>query len=293
MKKYIFFAGLLMFLYHTKLSAQIYVGAKVGVAPSILRMENLPNHTTSPTFLNPLAGVMVEIPIIFGFSIQPEIQYVARGTNLKAIREGSKANVVLGEGNYFSDYSLETNYNQHHRDNGFADEYETFKLPDLYENINIKLNYIETHLLFKYEFIGGGSGWFVQAGPFYSLGISSKGTGTLIDGGGSKKSSDFNLISNDASITEDYTDLVNSYPNNMQLSFSPFKGDRASYNFNKADFGLVVGGGMYKELDNGSRLYFDGRILWGTKDFNGRQGTSATIKSRSFQLAVTYLFALG
>lgn len=292
MKKYIFFILLGISIIHINLNAQLYVGAKVGVAPSILKMENLPNHTTSPIFLNPLAGVIVEIPIIFGFSIQPEFQYVSRGTKLKAILDGSKANVVLGEGNYFSDYSLDTDYNQNNRDNGFADQYETFKLPDLYENDLIKLNYVETHLLFKYEFIGGGSGWFIQAGPYYSVGISSKGTGTLIDKDGSKTSSDFNLISNDASITEDYTDLVNSYPNNMQLSFSPFKGDRTSYNFKKGDFGLAVGGGMYKELNNG-RLYFDGRILWGTKDFNRREGTSATIKSRSFQLAVTYLFALG
>ena len=57
----------------SSLQGQLYVGAKLGLAPSLMSFESQPNHKSSPIFLNPLAGIMVEIPIVFGFSIQPEV----------------------------------------------------------------------------------------------------------------------------------------------------------------------------------------------------------------------------
>lgn len=56
--------------------------------------------------------------------------------------------------------------------------------------------------------------------------------------------------------------------------------------------GIAVGAGIYKELDMG-RLYFDARILWGLKNINGKANSSASIKSRSAQFSITYLFPLG
>gem|GEM_PF-2142467 len=271
--------------------SQIYVGAKLGLAPSLLSFQSQPNHKSNPTFINPLAGVMVEIPIVYGLSIQPELQFVSRGTNLKALRTGNKAKTIIDEGNYFSDYSQDNLAESDDRDNGLADDKEMYDLPNLYENIKIKLNYIEAQLMFKYEFIGGSNGLYLEAGPFYSMGISSKAKSTVVDQNG-KKNSDNQLISNDASITENYTDLLKSYPNNLQLDFKPFNGDRKDFNFRKSDMGVAVGAGIYKEMDMG-RLYFDARILWGLKNINGKENSSATIKSRSAQISVTYLFPLG
>lgn len=81
----------------SSLQGQLYVGAKLGLAPSLMSFESQPNHKSSPIFLNPLAGIMVEIPIVFGFSIQPEVQFVTRGTKLKAIRTGNKAKAIIAE----------------------------------------------------------------------------------------------------------------------------------------------------------------------------------------------------
>ncbi len=272
------------------LNAQIYVGAKAGLAPSLFSYQSLPNHTSSPSFLNPLGGVMVEIPIIYGFSIQPEIQYVSRGTSLSAIRSGNKAKVIIKKGDYFSDYSEDNEAKEEDRNNGFADPTERFKLPDLYENIKINLGYIESHLMLKYEFIGGGTGLYIEAGPFYSLGISSSATSTLVDSGG-KKTSDTQLIAIDGSTTENYTDLIKSYTNSYILNSKPFTGDKKDVIFKKSDLGLAFGAGMYKDFDSG-RFYFDGRILLGLANINGKTNTSSTIKSRSLQLSVFYLFPI-
>ena len=76
MKKIIIFSLLLLTSFTIK--AQVYLGAKVGIAPSLLSHQSLPNHKSTPMWLNPLAGVIVEIPIVFGFSIQPEVQFVQR-----------------------------------------------------------------------------------------------------------------------------------------------------------------------------------------------------------------------
>ncbi len=273
------------------INAQVYVGAKVGLAPSLLSYQSLSNHKSQISWLNPLAGVMAEFPVIYGFSIQPEVQFVVRGSNLKAIRTGDKAKAVIKEGDYFSDYSLDNLAKEEDRDNGFADQTEQFKLPNLYENISIKLNYIEAHLMFKYEFMGGGNGLYVEVGPYYSIGIGSKGESTLVNPSG-KKTSDSQLVNNDASLTENYTDLIKSYTSDYFLNFKPFKGDKKDFTFKKSDLGIAVGAGMYKDLDTG-RLYFDGRILWGLKNMNGKANTSSTIKSRSLQISLTYLYPLG
>ena len=275
----------------SSLFSQVYVGAKVGLAPSLLSFQSQPNHKSKPVIFNPLVGVVVEIPVVFGFSVQPEVQFVTRGTNLKAIREGAKAKAIIDEGNYYSDYSEDNLAEPEQRDNGVADEKERYNLPNLYENIKIKLNYLEGQLMFKYEFIGGSSGLYLETGPFFSMGISSKGKSTVVNQDG-KKTSDEQLINNDASITENYTDLLKSYDNDLKLDFKPFKDDRNEFKFKKSDMGIAVGAGMYKELNMG-RLYFDARILWGLKNINGKENSSATIKSRSAQLSITYLFPLG
>lgn len=289
MKNILFLCLLMTITFSSK--AQIYLGGKLGLAPSIMSYQSLPNHKSSPSWINPLAGVMVEIPIVYGLSVQPEVQFVSRGSNLKAIRSGNKSKALIKEGDYFSDYSLDNLAREEDRDNGFAEQTEQFKLPNLYENIKIKLNYIEAHLMFKYEFIGGSNGLYLEAGPYYSMGISSKATSTLVDSK-NKKSSDAQLVGNDASLTENYTDLVKSYTSDYYLNSKPFKGDKKDFHYKKSDLGVAVGAGIYKELDAG-RLYFDGRILWGLKNINAKANTSSTIKSRSLQLSITYLYPLG
>ena len=283
--------AVILFLSMMQLNGQIYVGAKLGVAPSLISYESLPNHTSRIDIINPLAGLMVEIPIIYGFSIQPEIQYVRRGANLKAINSGEKAKVVIKEGNYFSDYSLDNEAREEDNYNGFAERTEQFKLPDLYENMKIKLSYLEAHLMLKYEFIGGGSGLYVEAGPYYAIGIGSKGTSTLVNGEG-KVSSNKELTNIDGSLTENYTDLVASYTDIYRLNFQPFKGYKPDHIYKKSDLGIAVGAGLYRELGAG-RMYFDARILMGLQNINNRANTSSTIKGRSLQLSATYLFPLG
>ncbi len=289
MKKIIIFSLLLLTSFTIK--AQVYLGAKVGLAPSLLSHQSLPNHKSTPMWLNPLAGVIVEIPVVFGFSIQPEVQFVQRGANLKAYRTGDKAKPVIKEGDYFSDYSIDNLANPEDRDNGFADPTEQFKLPNLYENIKIKMNYLEGHLMFKYEFIGGGNGLYVEAGPYYSYAIGSKGTSTLVDEKG-KKSSPTPLIEADASTTENYSDLVESYTKEYYLKFKPIKGDKKDFSYKKSDLGVAVGAGLYKELDTG-RLYVDGRILWGLQNINSKTTASSAVRSRSLQVSITYLYPLG
>lgn len=270
--------------------AQIYVGGKLGLSPSVFSYQSLPNHKSSPVIFNPLAGVMVEIPIVYGFSIQPEVQYVVKGTNLVAERSGKNAKSVIKTGNYFSDFSEDNLANDHDKYNGFADPTEQFKLPDLYENIKVNIGYIETHLMFKYEFIGGGSGLYIEAGPYYGLGISSKSSSTLINPSG-KKSSEEPLVARDASITENYTDLVKSYTDIYQLSSKPFTGEKKDVHVKKSDLGVGVGAGLYKEFGS-SRMYFDLRALLGLANINGKANTSSTIKSRAIQLSITYLLPI-
>lgn len=271
--------------------AQIYVGGKVGIAPSMMLMQKNPNHKSSPKILNMLAGVMVEVPIVGGFSIQPELQFVQKGTNLKP-RKGDKAKIVIPAGTYYSDYSIDQEVRAENNDNGLADEKERYTLPDLYENIKINLNYLESQILFKYEFVGGGSGLYVELGPYFAYGLSSKGTGTLVDSK-KKKNSEAELIQNDGTTTDNYTDLVKSSNyTSLKLDFKPFKGDRQEFHYKKFDLGAVVGGGLYKDLGE-SRLYFDLRLLYGLSNINKVKNSSAKVRNVGAQLSITYLFPLG
>lgn len=289
--KNIFLLVIMLTLSTYQLYSQIYVGAKVGLAPSLLSYESLPNHKSGLTFFNPMIGVIAEVPIVYGFSIQPEVQFVKRSTNLKAITSGDKAKSVIKQGDYFSDFSLDNLAREEDHYNGSAEPTEQFQLPDLYENMSINLNYLEGHLMFKYEFIGGGSGLYVEAGPYYAIGIGSKGTSTLVNRD-NKKSADKQLTNIDGSLTENYTDLINSYTDVYKLNFEPFKGDKAEHVYKKSDLGLAFGAGLYKELGS-SRMYFDLRVLMGLQNMNNKPNTSSTIKSRSVQISATYLFPLG
>lgn len=273
-------------------SAQIYVGAKVGLAPNMMLIQNNANHKNSPKVLNFLGGVMVEIPIFAGFSIQPEFQFVQKGTNLKAYKTGTKAKVIIPEGTYYSDYTTDPEAKAEDNDNGLANVKETYSLPNLYENIKIKTNYIEGQLLFKYEFVGGETGLYVELGPYYSIGLKSKGAGTLVDAKGKSKSAN-QLVQTTGINTTSYTDLAKSNPNNkLLLDFDPFKGNRKEYFFKKNDLGLLAGVGLYKELGE-SRMYFDLRFLYGLSNLNKVVGNSSKIRNIGTQLSITYLFPIG
>lgn len=278
----------------SSLHSQIYLGGKVGIAPSYFSFQNSqPNHKGGILIPNIMAGIMMEYPVVYGFSIQPEIQFVQRGSNLKANLKDNKGKVVIPEGNYFSD-----NANNQKDDatyhNGLPETGETFKLPNLYENIRIKMNYIEAHLMFKYEMIGSSTGFYFEAGPYYSQGLKAKGSSTLIDKD-KKKTSPTQLVAYDAAATQSYTDAVKSFPNVNKinrLDFDPFKEERPEYHLKKSDLGVAAGAGIYKELGVG-RMYFDLRFLLGLTDIKQKKVTGSSIKSRSAQLSITYLYPIG
>jgi len=258
----------------------------------MMLIQNNANHKNNPKIFNFLGGVMVEIPVFAGFSIQPEFQFVQKGTKLKAYKSGAKAKVVIPEGTYYSDFTTDPEAKAEDNDNGLANVKETYSLPNLYEDITIKTNYLEGQLLFKYEFVGGGTGLYVELGPYYSLGLKSKGSSTLVDSKGKSKS-DNQLVQTNGTNTSSYTDLVKSNPNSkLPLTFDAFKGDRKEYFFKKNDFGVLAGAGIYKDFDE-SRMYFDLRLLYGLTNLNKVAGSSSKIKNIGAQISITYLYPIG
>jgi len=285
--------------------SQIYVGAKVGISPSFINFENDANHISQLKIGQLLGGIMVEIPVYYGFSIQPEFQFVQKGTRLKAITKGSNAKAIIPAGLYYSDYLLgQTDTDSGTNDNGVADETkdktEIYSLPNLYENIKISTNYLEGMLLFKYEFMGGNVGFYTEVGTYYDYGLSAKGTGKLVDDQSNTKSNT-PLIQLDGNSTKNYTDLIKSHPLDLfKLDFDPFSTEssdrqskyRKSYALKNSDFGAVIGGGIYMELGE-SRMYVDLRYLHGLININQLDLANSKVFNRDFQLSLTYLFPLG
>ncbi|MBK9024156.1 MAG: hypothetical protein IPL69_09335 [Saprospiraceae bacterium] len=74
----------------SSLQGQLYVGAKLGLAPSLMSFESQPNHKSNPIFLNPLAGIMVEIPIVFGFLYNRKFSSSPVEPNLKRFAQAIK-----------------------------------------------------------------------------------------------------------------------------------------------------------------------------------------------------------
>lgn len=289
---YILLSLLIFALSSTDLHSQLYVGVKVGTGPSFYKFPGKTGPSAefeknAPKYFNFLAGIMVEYPVFAGFSIQPEIQYLTKGARRIDNRTDDPA---FYQGHYFSDIN-NSNENQHR--NGVANEGETFFLPDLYRDIEVKMNYLDIPILLKYEFFGGGQGFYVETGMAFSFGLK----GTI-----SAKMKDINDLAESENALYDwngnevynYSDLLLTYPvsDQLQLAYDPFKENDELF-LKKSETSFIIGGGSYFEIGL-FRLYADLRYLHGISNLNAQTTQKASkVNSRSVQLSATLLYPIG
>ena len=267
---------------------QIFLGAKAGIAPSFISFpKDSKFEKSNPGLTNMLFGVILEYPVIYGFSIQPELQYVSVSATRKSNR-GKIDNQVWDEGDYYSEFSDENR-------NGVAEKGETFYIPDLYRDLSVKLHYLELPILFKYEFLGGETGYYIEAGPGFSYAIKGSASSRLVDKGGEKDSEKV-MFNASGKEEHNFTDLMTTYNDGViggkALNYNPFKENKnTDIELRKFNMSLNVGGGMYYEMGTG-RFYFDLRYAMGIKNLK-KNAVHSKIKTHSIQLSVTYLIPMG
>lgn len=133
--------------------AQVYLIPKGGISLAGFRYSETLNEFYDAQVKQGLtAGIGLEIPIVGGLSIQPEVLFVQKGSEQK-----SESNQP------------------------YYDEVIDGTRIRVYDNIIEKLNYLEIPLLFKYTFLSGSYGFYLTAGPTLGLGISGTSTTTLVD----------------------------------------------------------------------------------------------------------------
>ncbi|MBK9150939.1 MAG: outer membrane beta-barrel protein [Saprospiraceae bacterium] len=268
------------------LYGQLYYGVKLGLSPSTYSITESINYKTSPSYLNLIGGVSVEYPIIYGLSVQADVQYARRKAHFNSNFDRS----AIAGGTFYSDFL--TDLDETSNNNGQSEQNERFTLPDLYDNYTLSVGYLENHIMVKYEFMGGDKGFYIQAGPYFGIGLSANMSKKFSDKSGSQESTTGVLVRSDGKKTNNYNSLLSSYDKNgsLKLDTNPFEERSALFDMTKLDVGLALGGGMYKELGSG-RMYFDGRFLLGTSnlfkndDFN-------KLRSLAFQLSVMYRFTM-
>jgi hypothetical protein len=274
----------LTLIFQNVINAQLYYGVKLGVSPSTYTITEDFTYNIQPIPFNFLAGISVEYPIYYGFSVQLDAQYTQRRGNFKSTFERR----AMAGGTFFSDFLTDNDVNSN--DNGQSEEGERFFIPDLYDNYRLTAGYLENHLMLKYEFMGGDRGYYIQAGPFFSIGLHANMQRKLSDKNGSFENTNVTMIRADGRRTSNFNALLSSYDTNnlLRLETNPFNERESVFDMSSTDFGLAFGGGMYKELSSG-RLYFDARFLLGSQnllkdeDFN-------KLRSMALQLSVMYMF---
>ena len=316
MKHNIIVLFVLNYLLTTSCFGQVYLGLKAGLAPSTLSIQNPDSKIDKKTkWLNYLGGLVLEYPVIAGFSIQLEAQYTSKGYRLIANPERSTP--FLEAGYYFSDY-IDENQVNNINDDGVVQQNEAFFLSDLYKDKNIILHYIEIPLLFKYEFVGNLLGYYVEIGPYYARGIKGIGEISIKDIIGNKEfiasdiqkeypdvSSDYLRIpiGRDGSDAFVYDFLVESYLQQVErkdfFEFDSFDQSRKSNKseqlvttdyLNRNDIGFNIGGGIALDMGE-SRFYFGLRYAYGT--FNLGDSKQNVHRNHSFQASATYVYPFG
>jgi len=265
---------------------QLYYGIKLGLSPSTYTVAEDINYKTSPAIFNLLGGVSLEYPIIYGLSVQADVQYTRRSGYFKS----DLSRQAIAGGTFYSDYLTDIDITSNN--NGVGESNERFSLPNLYDNYTLRVGYIENHIMLKYEFMGGDKGYFIQAGPYFGIGLSASMAKTFTDDKKSKENSSGTLIRADGRKTNNYNAVLSSYDKSdlLKLETNPFEERSAIFDMSKVDVGIAVGGGMYKELGSG-RMYFDGRFLLGTSNLFKDEEFNK-LKSLAFQLSVMYMFTL-
>ena len=265
---------------------QLYYGVKLGLSPSTYTISEDFSYKIQPAPLNFLAGISLEYPVYYGLSLQLDVQYTQRKANFKSTFERRS----LSGGTYFSDFLTEADINSN--DNGQSESGERFSFPDLYDNYKLSAGYIENHLMIKYEFMGGDKGYYIQAGPFFSIGLHAGMQKNFTDKSGKVDNANGTMIRSDGRRTSNYNTLLSSYDteNLLKLQTNPFNERESLFDMRNSDFGLAFGGGMYKEMSSG-RLYFDGRFLFGTSNLF-RDDDFNHLKSMAFQFSIMYMFTL-
>ncbi|MBK9254535.1 MAG: outer membrane beta-barrel protein [Saprospiraceae bacterium] len=268
------------------LYGQLYYGIKLGLSPSTYTVAEDINYKTSPTIFNLLGGVSLEYPIIYGLSVQADVQYTRRSGHFNS----DLSRQAIAGGTFYSDYLTDIDITSNN--NGVGESNERFSLPNLYDNYTLRVGYIENHIMLKYEFMGGDKGYFIQAGPYFGIGISAGMSKTFTDDKKSKENGSGTLIRADGRKTNNYNAVLSSYDKSdlLKLETNPFEERSAIFDMSKVDVGIAVGGGMYKELGSG-RMYFDGRFLLGASNLFKDEEFNK-LKSLAFQLSVMYMFTL-
>ncbi len=268
---------------------QIYVGAKLGLSPSTIKLKES-NLVGGYKWLGYSAGIILEIPFAGGFSIQPEFQYTSNGTRLLLGEDLPRPDFPAGS--FYADDG-ENGGGSDITNNGVAENPQRFTLPDLYEVHDIKVNTLESFLLFKYESING---YYIEIGPYISNAFSGKRTVQLVDKMSKEEASNIILTKQGEPNNKNFTEVLQTY--GYKTSYDPYAvtvvGGEEVSELKKFNLGICAGFGIYKDIGD-SRIYFDLRYLQGLGNALGRTdifyGTSGT--NSGIQLSLTYLFPLG
>lgn len=194
-----------------------YIVPKVGVSLSNFRFgETLNDGYDAGIKPGLVAGLAVDIPLLGGLRLQPEVLYVQKGS-----LQDSELGAPWGE--------IE-----------FTDGSSRY----VYDNLDERLHYLEVPLLLKYEFVGGRFGFHLLGGAALSLGLSGKLKRTLVDREGNPYFSELDKTYN--SYYQDEYDR----PTSFDMEF----GDSESDTYHPLDIGVAFGGGTYIQVGAGRAI---------------------------------------
>lgn len=135
-------------------------------------------------------------------------------------------------------------------------------------------NYIEIPILFKYKFRGQAVGGYLAVGPVISSALSGKVEFSLVDANGKVLKG------------------IDGYPASGAGEIPLEFGTGALDDFKSSDFGFSFGGGLSFALGSG-QLVADARYVLGFTNLDVDSDEDLSIKNRSIQVTVGYLFPLG
>jgi hypothetical protein len=298
MRKLIFTTACLVLFSLALAEAQIYVAPKMGISLNRFSTKgNFVQELFSPkSQIGYLFGVAVDIPLISGLSVQPEASFHRASYKLQA--------------------EVPTNFLIDHMTINNTIEWSAIAF---YWDEVYNVNQIDIPILIKYEFIGGGFGYFIEAGPTFSFGVGGKTKGSLRDLDGNEESNTVLTDQYGGIATSDYTlwveshrhtDLLPSERATLQeaglvVITSGSLGNEITFGdgnalFNTLNLSLTVGSGIYFETGYG-RFYVGVRYLRGLSSYWKEEylnsirigGTAFDTRTNNLQLSVSYAFPLG
>lgn len=322
MRKLILTAVASAILSLTMAHAQIYIGPKVGGSLNrfSLRGDDVTDLYSAKTRAGFTAGIVIDIPLTSGLSIQPEVLY----SQFTYFMEDPRSyNFYLGDyspiGGGLYAIGTQTDYPENIADS------RSF---ELFWDESYSISSLEVPVLIKYEFIGSSFGYFFEVGPSFSIGLNGRANDIIRDREGNESADDFlsNIIDGEPDVSKNYERWIESHNRNAgsaenrdflrQQGFLLTQGDfddefefrnNGSSPFKTLNIGIAIGGGIYIETGLG-RAYLGVRYIRGLSNFwNDRYSPfqfsfsnqrrldyeAFDTRTNNLQLSVSYAFPLG